>query len=141
MERGRELMQNKPPLSIDVQVRSLRESYPLGQFALADDLRLRWFCNLRPAPLADNYFVQFDYALGGIPHARVVAPCLVVPAGERLPHVFPDGAICIYDCRAGKDEWNPRMPLADIVPWAELWLYYYETWLVTGEWYGKEAKH
>ena len=134
-------MQEKPPLSIDVQVRSLRENYPLGQLALADDARLRWFCNLRPYPLANNYFVQFDYTIGGIPHARVVAPDLVVPAGERLPHVFPDGTICIYDCRPGKDEWNPRMPLADIVPWAELWLYYYETWLVTGIWHGKEAKH
>ncbi len=134
-------MQNKPPLSIDAQARLLRESYPLGQLVLADAARLRWFCNLRPAPLADNYLVQFDYALGGIPHARVVAPELVVHARKRLPHVFPDGAICIYDCRAGKDEWNPRMPLADIVPWVELWLYYYETWVVTGVWHGKEAQH
>jgi len=141
MGSGRETMQNKPPLSIDAQARSLRESYPLGQLVLADAARLRWFCNLRPTPLADNYFVQFDYKHGGIPEARVVAPDLVVPAGKRLPHVFAEGAICIYDCRAGSDEWGPHMPLAVIVPWAELWLYYYETWLVTGTWQGKEAKH
>ena len=134
-------MHKKPPLSIDAQARSLRESYPLGQLALADEMRLRWFCNLRPTPLSDNYIVQLDYALGDIPHVRVVAPGLSVPPGKHLPHVFPDGTICIYDCRDGKNEWNPRMPLADIVPWAELWLLYYETWLVTGTWHGKEAQH
>ena len=133
-------MQEKPPLSINAQAMSLRESYPLCQL-LADGARLQWFCNLRPSPLSDNYFVRFDYALYEIPHVRVVAPDLVVPAGRRLPHVFPDGTICIYDCRSGSDEWNPRRPLADIVPWAELWLYYYETWLVTGTWHGKEARH
>ena len=141
MERGRETMQNKPPVPIDAQAKSLRASYPLGQLVLADDRELRWFCNLRPTTLSDNFFVQFDYALGEIPHVRVVAPDLVVPAGKCLPHVFSDGRICIYDCRAGMDEWTPWMPLANIVPWAELWLYYYETWLVTGTWHGKEAQH
>ncbi len=134
-------MYYKPPLSIDAQARSLREKYPFGQLAMANAVCLRWFCNLRPTPLSDNYFIQFLYVLGGIPHVRVVAPDLVVPVGKRLPHVFQDGAICIYDCRSGKDEWNPWMPLAVIVPWAELWLYYYENWLVTGVWHGKEAQH
>ena len=141
MERGSDRMQQKSPLAIDTQAESLRGAYPLGQLVVADATHLRWFCNLRPTPLSDNYFVQLDYSLGGIPCLQVVAPDLFIPTGRRLPHVFPDGEMCIYDCRDGKHEWDPWIPLAVVVPWAELWLYYYEQWVVTGVWLGKEATH
>lgn len=134
-------MQQKPPISIADHVEALREAYPLGQLASASATALRWFCNVRPTPITDNYFIQFDYTLDNTPRVRVVAPDLVAPAGKTLPHVFPDGCICIYDCRQGKHEWEPWMPFSELVPWTALWLYYYEIWVVTGLWHGKEARH
>lgn len=131
----------KTPLPIFVQAASLRKSYPLSQFVHITDNDLRWFCNLRPTPISDNYFIQLDYAIGGIPWFRVVAPDLYAPPGKCLPHVHSDGCICIYDCRESADEWKPWMELAIVVPWASLWLHYYETWITTGVWCGKEAKH
>jgi hypothetical protein len=39
-------------------------------------------------------------------------------------------------------EWTPRMPIAKtIVPWISDWLFYYESWLVTGEWLGGGIEH
>jgi hypothetical protein len=35
------------------------------------------------------------------------------------------------------DEWKSNMPLANtVLPWTTEWLYYYEIWLVPGEWTG-----
>lgn len=142
MGGGHEPVQKqKPPLPLAKQARSLEDAYPLGQFAYVTEIDVRWFCNVRPTPISDNYFIQLDYKLGGVPRVRVVAPDLGVPAGKRLPHVFPDGCICIYDCRENADEWKPSMELAIVVPWASLWLFYYESWWITGIWHGKEAKH
>jgi hypothetical protein len=59
----------------------------------------------------------------------------------KLPHVYCNESqkICLYDWR--NKEWNPTMPLATtIVPWASEWLYFYEVWVMTGEWYG-EGNH
>lgn len=34
-------------------------------------------------------------------------------------------------------EWTSEMPLAEtIIPWASLWLFYFEDWLVTNGWKG-----
>jgi hypothetical protein len=131
----------KPPLSISAQAHGLRNAYLLGQLEHVTETDLRWFCNVRPTPINDNYFIQLDYRYGGIPRVRVVAPDLFVPPGKRLPHVFPDGCICIYDCRESAHEWEPWMELSIIVPWAALWLYYYEAWITTGVWAGREARH
>lgn len=135
------MQKQKPPLSIAAQARSLRDAYLLSQFVLVTETDLRWLCNLRPTPLSDNYFIQLDYTLGYTPQVRVIAPDLVVPPGRRLPHVFPNGCICIYDCREGAHEWEPWMEMAVIVPWASLWLFYYEAWRITGVWHGREAEH
>lgn len=36
-----------------------------------------------------------------------------------------------------RKEWQRYMYIADtIVPWAIEWIYYYEMWRITGEWYG-----
>jgi hypothetical protein len=40
----------------------------------------------------------------------------------------------------GYAEWEPTLLLSrTVVPWAVLWFYYFEIWLVTGEWPGNGA--
>ena len=42
---------------------------------------------------------------------------------------------CLH--KPGKGEWSSEMLLALIVlPWVELWLFYFEEWLISGEWKG-----
>lgn len=61
--------------------------------------------------------------------------------GERVPHIYALGhppaypRLCLYD--PATDEWTPEKPIATtIIPWALDWLYYYEEWVLTGEWKG-----
>jgi hypothetical protein len=69
---------------------------------------------------------------------EVIAPDLQVLAeGRTLPHVYEENPtrICLY--MPGTGEWNPdKRIVGTIVPWAVLWLFYFEDWLITGEWSG-----
>lgn len=53
----------------------------------------------------------------------------------KIPHTYSDGSICLY--LPSNNEWNYYMSWADtLIPWTSLWLYYFEIWLITGEWLG-----
>lgn len=73
------------------------------------------------------------------PRVVVLTPRLE-PRDGRLPHVYHDPAdppastLCLY---LPGDEWAPGDPLTEtILPWASLWLYYYEFWRETDVWIG-----
>ena len=55
--------------------------------------------------------------------------------GKMVPHMYPDGSLCLY--YPDYDEWNYMDSWAEtLIPWASLWLYYFEIWLMTDEWLG-----
>ncbi len=88
---------------------------------------------VQPTPLNENYRVRIEYGIPGTPKVWVEEPKLRRRApDERIPHTFSDDRPCLFlmDFRAD-------MPLATtIVPWLCYWLFFYESWLVTGEWQG-----
>jgi hypothetical protein len=52
---------------------------------------------------------------------------------DKIPHTFRPGRICLHL----REEWDATTYIHQtIVPWASLWLYYYELWQATGEWLG-----
>ena len=56
--------------------------------------------------------------------------------GNTVPHMYSDGSLCLF--YPPNDEWDYSDLWAEtLIPWASLWLYYYEIWLQTGEWLGK----
>jgi hypothetical protein len=65
-------------------------------------------------------------------------PDLVALAdGRRLPHAYEQRPtrLCLY--LPGTGEWTSSMRLDEtVVPWAILWLFYFEEWLVSNEWKG-----
>ena len=55
--------------------------------------------------------------------------------GKKVPHMYSDGSLCLY--YPDYDEWKYSDSWAEtLIPWTSLWLYYYEIWLMTGEWLG-----
>ena len=55
--------------------------------------------------------------------------------GQEVPHMYRDGSLCLF--YPEYDEWKYTDSWAEtLIPWASLWLYYYEIWLQTGEWLG-----
>lgn len=100
--------------------------------------RLVWEFSARPSPLSREYRLRIDYNQGGVPKVFVLAPDLIALAGEKdLPHVYQlkPTQLCLFLPGAG--EWSSdKWIFKTIVPWAILWLFYFEDWLITGEWQG-----
>jgi hypothetical protein len=91
-----------------------------------------------PTPFSRRYGLRIDYRHGRVPRVFVEHPNLVALAdGRRLPHVYAQQPprLCLY--LPGTGEWTSAMRLDQtIVPWAFLWLFYFEEWLVSNEWKG-----
>ncbi|MET9030959.1 hypothetical protein ABZW96_35945 [Nocardia sp. NPDC004168] len=90
--------------------------------------------HIQPAPACRRYRVQLQYDYGGTPEVRVLAPELRLHhSATKLPHIYPGDFLCLHLA----NQWQPTMLLANTtVPWTSEWLYYYEIWLVTGQWHG-----
>lgn len=100
--------------------------------------RLVWRFRAAPTSLSRQYDLCIEYRQGGAPRVFVEEPDLTVLAeGRRLPHVYEQQPcrLCLYV--PGVGEWGGWMRIDQtIVPWALLWLFYFEEWLSSDEWKG-----
>ncbi len=89
---------------------------------------------LQPSPTSDRYTIELEYRVPTRPSVRVVRPKLRLAAGHaKLPHVFEDNDLCLYLT----GEWRPDLKISEyVIPWISFWLFFYEVWLLTGEWLG-----
>jgi len=105
--------------------------------------RLVWRYSASPTPMSRVYQMRIDYRHGDVPQVFVDDPDLAGLAeaeGRRLPHVYQQrpARLCLYLPRAG--EWSGWMRIDQtVVPWAALWLFYFEEWLDSDEWNGGGA--
>lgn len=97
---------------------------------------IRWTGDLQPTDASERYRIAVAYRLESTPKVRVLTPALRPREdGEPIPHRYPEGHLCLYLTNSG--EWTANDYIAETtVPWASLWLYYYEVWHATGEWLG-----
>lgn len=95
-----------------------------------------WAGEIQPTAMSAKYTVRIHYEFLNAPRANVLTPALHDRGdGQPIPHLHSGEALCLYQPRYR--EWRPTLFIADtIVPWAALWLYYYEVWHITGEWLG-----
>lgn len=90
---------------------------------------------VRPTPISVEYMVRVFLPRTGIPKVVVVRPELVGRYGQRIPHRYPDGSLCLY--YPPNREWRREFFLSEtLIPWAAEWIYFYEIWRVTGNWLG-----
>lgn len=72
---------------------------------------------------------RFGNTEGSLPHVYIAHP--------RTQRVGP--FLCLFDDEA--NEWTPDDHISDTtIPWASNWLSCYESWLLTGKWFGT-GKH
>jgi hypothetical protein len=100
--------------------------------------RLSWQFSVQPTAMSRTYGLKLEYDVWDVPRVCVCTPDLVeLAGGRRLPHVYSERPtrLCLYLPRGG--DWHRGLSLAaTIVPWTYLWLYYFEDWLISGEWRG-----
>ena len=93
---------------------------------------------LQPTSLSRVYEVRIEFCSGRKPKVYIIAPKLVFKNGNRPPHIYNENEPCIYFPFGPNPDWNDQKYIADtIIPWYSLWLYYYEIWLATDEWFGE----
>ncbi len=125
-------------LSVAQQLENLRANPLSARSGWLCRGRLVWRCDLSPTPFSRTYTVRIEYAHGDRPKVYVESPNLRELAGEReIPHLYSqeEQRLCLYLPHSG--EWNRSM-LFDrtIIPWSVMWLFYFEDWLLSGEWRG-----
>ncbi len=61
--------------------------------------------------------------------------------GELPPHIYPNISrpefpqLCLFD--PATDQWDGDKLIAEtILPWTARWLFFFEGWMATGEWFG-----
>ena len=119
-------------LTVAQQAFTLKELFPNVHAKLKPG-RLTWVGDIQPTALSRVYTIQVAYQAGGVPAVKVLKPQLEPRPDAKLPHLYDNGALCLYE--AG--EWDPSMSIANtILPWTSEWLIHYEIWRATGVWYG-----
>jgi hypothetical protein len=94
---------------------------------------LRWEGDFQPTAQSDRYLVRIEYKAPVSPVLTVLSPQLQRPERGVLPHVYDDDHLCVCYPR----QWSAEKRIDQtIVPWIVEWLFYYELWTFTGEWYG-----
>ena len=102
--------------------------------------QLTWCWQASPSPLGRLYDLRVEFTEGRCPKVFVDGPNLVQLAdGRRPPHIYDattsSTQLCLY--LPGSGEWHSGLHLAKtVVPWASVWLYFFEEWLASGEWKG-----
>lgn len=114
------------------------------------DRTVVWEGTLKPSPFSRSYNVIIKYTMGTPPICVVTSPILDELAnGRTIPHIYPNNTgiegtkLCLYLPKNRKkkkkrtSQWQSTDFLADtFLPWASLWLFYYEDWLFSDDWQG-----
>lgn len=122
-------------LTFGQQLLRMSALWPGFQYAMKPGTMI-WTGYVQPTDMSCAYLVRVTYVLGFRPKVFVIDPPLRRRNGtEKIPHIFPGNYLCLFHPSYG--EWLGSMFIAEtIVPWAALWLYYYEVWHATGDWHG-----
>jgi len=95
--------------------------------------RVTWRGPLRHSTLGVEHEILIDCTWPRRLSVRVCSPPLIGREGQRIPHLYRDGSLCLNMAH----EWSPQMLIAEtIVPWISHWLFHYEIWVATGSWEG-----
>lgn len=123
----------------EIQVEQMNRLFPgfgLERF----DRGGRFVGHLQPRPESPTYTVRVEVAdPDEPPSVWVDDPAL--PDDQKTKwhtHRYDDGSLCLY--YPPDYPWTINSVIAvTLVPWAVLWLFYWEIWQAVGEWMGPES--
>lgn len=119
-----------------LQRAEMKAVFPQFRFTITRGGGVEWRGPLQPTLDSPFYAIRIVHQADRSPRTYVDRPTLRADACHR----YQDGSLCLY--WPAEWWWTPRESLAaTIVPWTAFWLYYYELWLVTGEWLGPSSPH
>jgi len=124
-------------LGIAQQLQFLKMTFP-GSEGFLKNHKLFWQMHCHPTPLSRDYRIDLEYGEGTTPKVFVNDPCLAdLAKGKEIPHLYQQkpARLCLY--LPGNGEWTTDKPFSKtLIPWAAMWLFHFEDWLICGEWHG-----
>ena len=123
-------------ISAQSQYERLKTSFPdLVQEELSDT-KFSVVIKLRPDVFSKEYDVRVLFETGRV-SVYVIGELKIASNRTKLPHVYSNELkhICLYG-KEGESWSSEKSIVSTIVPWASEWLYYYELWLIDGQWHG-----
>ncbi len=126
-------------VTLPLQKLLLQKAYPEAKCSLKHD-NLIWEGKISPTPLSRAYNIRI------VCHGYRHRPKVILYGDniegldrDNFPHKFAidkekkEVVLCLHLL----DEFKFLYPISDtIIPWTQEWLYFYEIWLITNEWYG-----
>lgn len=91
-----------------------------------------------PSAVSKSYDIKITFDKYDGVRVYVINEILKVASNrKKLPHVYShnEQRLCLYSI--AKQEWTREKLIAStIIPWTVKWLFFYEAWLIDGQWYG-----
>lgn len=127
------------------QMFSIRHRYSqnIVEYVMKNNV-LHCIVRVCPTEQSRQYLITLKYKTGESPQVFLINQGIMKDKNDVLPHCYERKyyssnkervKLCLF--YPGRGEWDNSMLIADtIIPWAVEWLYYYEKWRMTGEWYG-----
>lgn len=130
----------EPRLNLIEQKNDLLLKYPDSNAYIRCGV-LIWKSRVKPTPFSKEYHLRIEYKVGKYPAAYVTDDDIPDEEVAEIPHNYgvDYSEKCIKLClfKPRKYEWKKYYFISEtIVPWAIEWLFFYETWKITGEWLG-----
>ena len=118
-----------------IQIQAMRSKFPNFSYKKKDG-EVIFTGDLVIMPELPVYNVSVHYSFNASPKVFVNSPQLY----DKCPHRYSDDSLCLY--HRDNFKWNADKLVATmIMQWTIAWIYFYEAWLQTGEWYGPEVLH
>lgn len=92
--------------------------------------------HITPTEVSRTYCVKIELSQNKAPKVYVLSPNLADENKDKCPpHIYSleKGIICLFLPR----EISVYENYSKIVPWISEWLMFYESWVITGNWYGR----
>ena len=126
----------KTIISISKQISSMKRKFPHFEVSFLQKNGLKVTGDIQPTARSNKYFFELKYYLPvAIPKVKILHPQLEKKNNENIPHMYHGDFLCLYQPKYNEFEANKYLS-EHLIDWVSLWLYYYETWHITGEWLG-----
>lgn len=125
-------------LSAKTQLEKIIEFFPTVNMIRSGGNFFEVEMKVKPSSLGKDYDIKltFDKSIGV--RVYVINEVLSIASNrKKLPHVYShqEQRLCLYS--PDRKEWTKEKLIAStIIPWISKWLFFYEIWLIDGEWLG-----
>lgn len=120
------------------QVVSVKKMFPDTTYEIVGSRHMvNTYVYLKPTEYSDKYKIKLSAYVGkSYVNVFPINPKISRTVnGKKVPHMFKDASLCLF--YPEYHEWHHSDKWVEtLIPWASLWLFYYEIWLVTGDWLG-----